>query len=134
MRYYAAGNCYMNSMQQGIQAFHTLGEMVLKYHRPELTVNYLLYDWLKNHKTMICLNGGNNANLSKFYEFLADECNPFPYVKFHEDASSMACMLTSVAVIVPETIYLANLDEPDGTLNPWEFELAMLLRRMPLAK
>lgn len=134
MRYYSAGNCYLSSIQQGIQAFHTLGEMITKYHRPEYTVNYLLYDWLHNHKTVICLNGGNNAKLTAFYDFLTSEDNPYPYVRFHEDADSMDSMLTSVAIIVPEPIYLANLTEPDGKLTSWEFELATMLQRMPTAR
>lgn len=132
MKYYSVTNGYLNSIQQGVQAVHTLGEMVNKYYSAGRT--FMLYDWMRNHKTVVFLNGGNNAKLLSFYDFLADEKNPYPYVQFHEDSDSLGCMLTSVAVIVPESIYGANLDEPNGDLTSWEFELATLLRRMPSAR
>lgn len=129
MRFYAMGNSYLSSIQQGIQAFHVLGEMVLTHD-----FNTIFDEWLTNHKTVVCLNGGNNAKLTSVYSFLNNAENPYPFAKFHEDEDSMAGMLTSIGIVVPEKIYKANLDEPDGSLTPWEFELATLLRRMPTAR
>lgn len=134
MRFYAMGNSYLSSIQQGIQAFHVLGEMVLKYDEPELATDFMVYNWMDDHKTLVCLNGGNFAKMVSVYEFLQSEDNPYPYAKFHEDDESLEGMLTSIGIIVPEKIYKANLDEPDGSLTPWEFELATLLRRMPTAR
>lgn len=132
MRFYAISNSYLSSIQQGIQAFHCLGEMVLNSAGDE---NNLIYNWLKNYKTVICLNGGNNAKLHATYELLTQPGNPgYPVAKFHEDEDSMGGMLTCIGIVVPEKVYTANLDEPDGSLTPWEFELATVLRRMPTAR
>jgi hypothetical protein len=130
MRFYAAGNMYLSSIQQGIQAFHCLGEMVS--HRGAEVA--MVDEWLHNHKTLVCLNGGNNATLTEFYNLIVD--NPlYPVAKFHEDEQSMGGMLTCVGIIVPERIYAANLEDPAFTdLFDWEIELATKLRRMPLAR
>lgn len=145
MRFYAAGNCYLSSIQQGIQAFHVLGEMTSIYANPEDSVwpmhsNY--WDWLVSHKTLICLNGGNNASLTEFYNLVSDPRNTdLPYAKFNEDDQSMSGMLTSVGIIVPERIYDAVATEVDSEGNPvyvglteWESEFAQKLRRMSLAR
>lgn len=130
MRFYAIGNSYLSSIQQGIQAFHCLGEMVLSHD-----FNKYFDDWLTNHKTVVCLNGGNNAKLNSTYQLLTSKDNiDYPVAKFHEDEDSMAGMLTCVGIVLPEKIYKANLDEPDGTLTPWEFEIATVIRRMPTAR
>ena len=130
MRFYAMGNSYLSSIQQGIQAFHVLGEMVANRGAEIAMVD----EWLHNHKTLVCLNGGNNAKLLTMYEFLSTSDNKYPWAYFNEDEESMGGMMTSIGIIVPEKIYKANLDEPDGSLTPWEFELATMLRRMPTAR
>lgn len=130
MRYYAMGNSYMSSIQQGIQAFHCVVDMGLMWSNDEM-----YRTWAKNHKTVICLNGGNNAKLISTWTLISSNDNPgYPVAKFREDDVSMGGMLTSIGIILPEKIYNANLEEPDGTLTPWEFEVATLLRRMPTAR
>ena len=121
---------YLSSIQQGIQAFHCLGEMI----RDRGAEVAMVDEWLHNHKTLICLNGGNNKSLTEFYDMIVD--NPlYPVAKFHEDEQSMGGMLTCVGIIVPERIYEANLEDPAFTdLFDWELELATKLRRMPLAR
>ena len=132
MRFYAAGNMYLSSIQQGIQAFHCLGEMVSNRGAEIGMVD----EWLHNHKTLICLNGGNNAKLEDTWEFLNDPQNVYPYAKFHEDEQSMGGMLTCVGIIVPKEIYGIDLSDAStwGTLNPWEVELATRLKQMPVAR
>lgn len=129
MRFYAAGNMYLSSIQQGIQAFHCLGEMSMNY-----TCDPTFEGWLADHKTLVCLNGGNNKSLTEFYNLIVD--NPlYPVAKFHEDDQSMGGMLTCVGIIVPERIYAANLEDTAFTdLVDWEIVLATKLRRMPLAR
>lgn len=130
MRFYAAGNMYLSSIQQGIQAFHCLGEMVKGNSN-----NPLFQDWLHNHKTLICLNGGNNDSLNALYVLLRE--SEYPVAKFHEDESSMAGMLTSVGIIVPEKIYntdTADIETALSILTPWEFNVASALKRLPLAR
>lgn len=132
MRFYAVGNQYLSSIQQGIQAFHCLGEMILDYGAVDLTLN----DWLANHKTLICLNGGNNERLQSFYHFLVDENNPYLFTKFHEDEQSLGSIITCVGLIVPESIYNFKEDDPTtwDELTPWEIELATKLKKMPTAR
>ena len=130
MRFYSAGNMYLSSIQQGIQAFHCLGEMTLEH-----TGNKMFEDWLSIHKTLICINGGNNETLNDFYNLVRYQ-SQFPVAKFHEDEQSMAGMLTCVGIIVPEEIYGADLDDLTlvDKLGQDGYDIAVALRRMPLAK
>jgi hypothetical protein len=130
MRFYAVGNMYLSSIQQGIQAAHCVAEMSRLWMS-----NKMVSDWIVTHKTLICLNGGNNQSLNEFYEFVQYQ-KQFPVAKFHEDEQSMAGMLTCVGIIVPETIYGIDLEDANtwGNLTPWEIELATRLKRMPLAR
>lgn len=129
MRFYAAGNAYLSSIQQGIQAFHCLGEMT--QHN---TTNTQFIDWLCNHKTLICVNGGNNQSLNEFYNVIVN--SGYPVAKFHEDDASMAGMLTCVGIIVPERVYAADLYDPQtvNKLTENELSIATALKRMPLAR
>ncbi len=130
MRFYSAGNMYLSSIQQGIQAFHCLGEMTLEH-----TGNKMFKDWISVHKTLICLNGGNNKSLNEFWELVRYQ-KQFPVVKFHEDEQSMAGMLTCVGIIVPEEIYGADLEDPYliDRLGQDGVDIATALKRMPLAR
>lgn len=122
---------YLSSIQQGIQAFHCLGEMVSNRGAEHAMVD----EWLHNHRTLVCLNGGNNESLNKFYSLIVD--NPeYPVAKFHEDNASMGGMLTCVGIVVPEKIYGIKTDDPLTwtELESWELDIAMQLKRMPLAR
>lgn len=136
MRFYAVGNRYLSSIQQGIQAFHCLGEMILEHPSiySDIKTKYM-FDWLSKDKTLVCLNGGNNQSLMEFYESIKDNTS-YPVAKFHEDESSMGGMLTCVGIIVPETIYGVNPNDPTtfAGLDPWELDVAFRLKRMPLAR
>lgn len=139
MRFYAIGNGYLSSIQHGIQAFHVLGEMAVFYaprkqllgpSKAEMDYNA----WLNDHKTLICLNGGHDAKLKDLWEFLNVPENPYPFAKFHEE--NMGNMLTSIGIVVPETVYGIDLADAStwGTLTPWEVELATRLKRMSTAR
>lgn len=132
MRFYAVGNMYLSSIQQGIQAAHCVGEMSLK-----ILGNKMVSEWLHTHKTLICLNGGNYTSLRDFHTLCTDARNTlYPVAHFSEDYDSLAGMLTCVGIIVPDKIYEADLDAEleNPTLTPWELELATRLKRMPLAR
>ena len=92
-------------------------------------------DWLSVHKTLICVNGGNNKSLNDFYDLIRYQ-KQFPVAVFHEDQDSMAGMLTCVGIIVPEEIYTADLDDPYlvDRLGSDGFEIATALKSMPLAR
>lgn len=130
MRFYAVGNMYLSSIQQGVQAFHCLGEMALEH-----TGNRMFEDWLSVHKTLICLNGGNNQSLNAFYDLVRYQ-KQFPVTKFHEDEQSMAGMLTCVGIIVPEAIYGADISDLYliDRLGQEAFDIAIALKSMPLAR
>jgi peptidyl-tRNA hydrolase len=132
MRFYSAGNVYLSSIQQGIQAAHCVGEMVLRS-----SSNNLVSEWLEHHKTLICVNGGNNSALLELHALFTEVNNPgYPVAHFREDEASMDGMLTTVGIIVPEKIY--GIDPADATtwagLSEWEVRLAIALKRLPLAR
>lgn len=122
MRFYGFGNFYLSSLQQGLQAGHTIADLFVKYNHADLnaaSVNEytqpkeiellenadMLLEWARDHKVMILLNGGNSANLQELYDFLDTNENPYPFTKFHEDEQSLNGALTYVGIILPERIY-----------------------------
>lgn len=132
MRFYAVGNMYLSSIQQGIQAAHCVAEMLMQ---PYSDRRAIMQEWALNHKTLICLNGGNNKSLNDFYDLVRYQ-KQFPVARFHEDQDSMAGMLTCVGIIVPKKIYEADLADPylKDRLGPDEFDIATALKSMPLAR
>jgi hypothetical protein len=158
MRFYALGNYYLSSIQQGIQAFHCLGDMmneypakinVDEYSKNYITANRMFHDWAENHKTLICLNGGNNMSLKAAAKLFDDGRNTgFPYMTFHEDEQSMDGMLTCVGIVVPEYIYeaearvIASDSESttygyfynDKHLSTWEEEVFLKIKNCSLAR
>lgn len=104
MRAYFFGNMYLSSIQQGIQAAHTIVEMYEKYYddRPRKDQ---IYDWAQEHKTMILLNGGYSVALHDLINFFNHRENDFPYAKFNEGEDALDGALTCVGIILPERIY-----------------------------
>ena len=121
MRLYTFGNYYMSSIQQGIQAAHVVSELFIKYredicfYNEEYTVRIEelehvqttedLYDWAYNHKTMVCLNGGNFQGLKDIETLFQDEQNKLPWATCYQDEMSLGGILTNVGIVVPEYIY-----------------------------
>lgn len=106
MRAYSFTNFMLSSIQQGIQPAHALVDMFVKYDT-ESAQRAVLLDWATNHRTMICLNGGNAAELRSIYERIQEIASllELPFQKFHEDEQSLDGSMTSVAIIVPTHIY-----------------------------
>jgi len=76
-------------------------------------------DWIENHKTIICLNGGNSASLKDLLDFLYNPKNPFPVTSFYEDEDTAEGLMTSVAIILPARIFetaslMRSRTLPDG--------------------
>lgn len=112
MRLYTFTNFYLSSIQQGIQPAHCIADMFVKY-QDETTTRDVLFDWATNHKTLICLNGGNAAGIREIIAVL-DEVAPtlgLPYGYFREDKQSLDETMTCCGIVVPEPIYTmaANL-------------------------
>jgi hypothetical protein len=111
----------MSSIQQGIQAAHSTAELFVKYRDKgilgiddyEQTIEEHeyqdkvqdLYDWAENHKTMVCLNGGNLQGLKDIETLFQEIENKFAWSSFYEDEESLGSILTNIAIIVPEYIY-----------------------------
>ncbi len=106
MRLYTFVNYYLSPIQHGIQTAHVVSELSVKYYNPS-SHHYMLYDWAKNHKTIIVLNGGNQANLQEILLFLSDPDNQYPYTHFCEDEQSLNNALTCVGIVIPEYVYEA---------------------------
>lgn len=108
LRCYTFTHFILSSIQQGIQSGHASMELVNKYMVHEGWINGFaeqVNDWIKNHKTMICLHGGNSATLEELLDFLQDENNPFPVTAFYEDEQTAKGLMTSVAIILPARIF-----------------------------
>lgn len=151
MRFYAMGNYYLSSIQQGIQALHVLGEMVAKYSEfMSDTSTQVLYGWMHNHKTVVCLNGGDSHDLRELWLLLSDPRNTYlPVAKFNEDQVSLDGALTCVGIVLPERLYDAEwVNHPDGGfwfdstafngvgshIEGWEAELLDVIKKLPLAR
>ena len=105
MRAYFFGNMYLSSIQQGIQAQHCTAELFLKY-LPHTDAAGPLYNWAKNHKTSILLNGGNCYELSEIFEMLDHSDNPYPWAMFQESTEALSRALTCVGIILPNEVYV----------------------------
>lgn len=124
MRFYSFTNFYLSSIQQGIQPGHAAVELFVKYGRvppnsrgTEWKKNEMLYDWAANHKTFICLNGGNHKGISDIAKFFDDKRNPCPFAVFYEDQQSLGGLMTSVGIVIPEKIYATAENERRSTLT-----------------
>lgn len=107
MRFYGYVHFQLSSIQQGIQAKHALGEMVVEAaDHPETSPAMMA--WLRGHRTTILLNGGNSKGLHELKAAWASvqKLQPtLPYSLFHESEEAMEGILTAVGVVLDEDIY-----------------------------
>jgi len=102
MRLYTFTHYMLSPIAKGIQSGHATTELFVKYK----SHNYLdiVYNWAKNFKTHISLNGGTSPDLSYIIQTLDDICE-YPWAYFNED-ESLGNLTTSVSLVVPEEIYI----------------------------
>lgn len=105
MRCYHLCNFYLSSIQQGIQSAHSQMELFVKYEIDSLQKTSLV-EWAKFHKTMIVLNGGMLSDMVKSLEFLNTDENIYPWAPFNESEEALGGILTNIAIVLPEKIYL----------------------------
>ena len=110
MRLYTFTNYYLSSIQVGIQTAHVVAELFNTYpnNADDLFSPYhTVSEWAKNHKTIVCLNGGNNAMIEEVWSTLRRMNNTlsYPIAFFKEDAQSLGGIMTCVGVIVPSEVY-----------------------------
>ena len=104
MRLYSFTHFMLSPMAKGIQATHSTVELFNKYSPENGLHGEMLYDWSKNHKTMISLNGGVTPDMHDLVEFLEYGNCPYPWAPFLED-ESLGELLTSISLVLPERIY-----------------------------
>ncbi len=106
LRIYHFSNFYLSSIQVGIQAAHAQTELATKCWRGGPDETLLMYhDWAQNHKTTICLCGGNHEMLENIEAIMNNVENEYPYTTFREDEQSLGGILTNVAIVLPDYIY-----------------------------
>ena len=109
MRAYFFGNMYLSSIQQGIQAAHVVGELIVKYTPIPARIRSKqwgpLMEWASDHKTMVLLNAGYSEEIRNLVHFFETEDNPYPWHFFKEGKDALDGALTCVGIILPERIY-----------------------------
>jgi len=146
-RVYTFTHFMLSSIQQGIQSGHAATALVDKYYDAEATYKQdeeafdKILTWIREDKTIVCLNGGNSESMFEWYRFFNTHLNPFPWVKFHEDESSMEGILTSIAILLPDRIYDVDLEElysmasfVPGQFTEYEWELVNRVKSASLAR
>lgn len=102
--YSFVNHLYMNEKQWGIQTAHCVSTMSVQAKKDQLA---MYEEWAETEPTIIMCEGGNVAMLHDLYtrlKSLADSLG-LPCVKFHEDEQSLGGVITSVAVLVPDTLF-----------------------------
>lgn len=146
MRAYSFTNYYLSTIAQGIQPAHAINDLHIKY-ADESPQRAVLLDWSKNHKTMICLSGGDYHGVLDCFtklEAIAPALQ-LPYGAFHEDESSLGGLMTSCVIIVPEWIYelaaeiraarpIERVAMLDAIMQPEAAQLIELLNNSGLAR
>lgn len=151
MIFYSFVNMYLSGVQIGIQTAHAVAEIGMTGSADFIT-------WANDHKTIVCLNGGDHNSLKEMYEtFQKFGCMAR---SFEEPGLNNA--VTAVGVLIPEKIYKAAkairerkftfedfkffpryatyTDLPNGetqvdwTYNPEEVELIRIINSCALAK
>lgn len=124
MRLYSFTNSYLSPIQKGIQTAHIVSEMSsvasnLSDILSDIGMNADAgdyFDWAKEHKTIIVLNGGNSKSLREIkarlidfntfiHKFMPEYFVDFFIEDFHEDGDSLDGALTAVGIILPEYLY-----------------------------
>jgi len=111
---YFFGNMYLSSIQHGIQAAHVIQVMATKYNQVTSNVASKIFNrWMEEDKTMILLNGGPQKNLQDLINMLNINTNKgtdYPVAYFTEEKGALNGALTSVGIVLPESIYNNNMD------------------------
>jgi hypothetical protein len=119
MRLYTFVNMYLSSIQHGIQTAHVVSELYEKYRSIDVKKygslsRDNLYDWGRNHKTIIVLNGGFSDNLDDICHELSNQ-DLYPYAKFVEGKAELRGATTAVGIVLPKSVYdIGKLREEFG--------------------
>ena len=145
MRFYAWGNMYLSSIQQGIQSLHCISEMYIKYNWLDTGNSPQRADlmlWGEAHKTVVILNAGEMSALEEVEFLIGSDENSYAWVSWRESVESLNGALTSVGIILPERMYKAAREkkkywrnwENRQKLTSWEIELVDLINSTYMAR
>lgn len=127
MRCYHLNNFYLGGIHAGIQSAHAQHELMLKYVDPTAIIvktpfhglqaeNYL--EWAREHKTIIVLNAGMQAQLKEWTEFLCRQSHSYAWAPFYEEEDALNGALTNVALVLPARIYQQAREITNGFNKP----------------
>ena len=125
--YFFVNNLYMRELQWGLQSLHCLGELHNKYlpNVASATQYAMLRDWEQNHKTVIFLGAGNVEGLNTVYNHFRELERftdfKYPFARFNEDEQSLNNAITSVGIILPESVYglAAVMRDTKSDIDEW---------------
>lgn len=136
MRLYTYNHLWLSSLQKGLQSGHVAVEIMIGFEK-DSTKGKIAFDWAKNHKTMMLMNGGNTQMLEETYDFfkkLEKEGMCLPFAKFYEDRESLNGCITSVGIVVTEEIYeLLEHEQSENEVENWKQELATYIKKSQFA-
>lgn len=119
MRCYHLNNFYLAGIHAGIQSAHAQHELAITYVMEgegyELSeIGRLQREsyikWATDHKTIIVLNGGMQADLEKWTAFLASSAHPYAWSFFREEQAALNGAMTNVCVVLPPKMYTYTRD------------------------
>jgi hypothetical protein len=109
MRAFFFCNQYLAGIHPGIQSGHALDQLwsgfveTMGKHTKTAKAKFaMLREFSKNHKTWICLNGGDSLMLGDLYKFMIGQTT-YPFTMFQEPGLNYAN--TAVVIILPERMY-----------------------------
>lgn len=108
LRTYVLLHTYFKSLLNGVQGGHACTEISVKYDTGTPS-NALYQQWARKDKTLIFLDGGVSVHLRTTLgqlQSLGDIV--LPWSPFFEDEETLEGMLTSVGMILPESIGRAD--------------------------
>ncbi|AXN57815.1 hypothetical protein KASHIRA_01610 [Serratia phage vB_SmaM-Kashira] len=106
LRAYALVNQYIAGIHAGIQTAHALMELSAKYDLRDCFDGddaAMFYDWRREDKTLIVLNGGYQQRIYEAMELWSKSV--FPYAHFCEEQDALNGALTAAVIILPEYVY-----------------------------
>lgn len=126
LRLYAFCNFYMNSISQGIQPAHVIGNMAKFYRHSNTEPAKLFWNWLEEGKqngTIIVLSGGMGADVVEAFDEHAGNLhdNGIPSGIFYEEPRAFGTnepAPTCWACVLPEELYTAKRDVGNWDSTP----------------
>ena len=104
-RCYHFQNFYLQGIHAGVQSEHSAVEMFVKYYDADNSTVNTLWNWARNHKTVIVLNGGMAKDILNLETMLNESSMSFPWAPFYEDEAALNGCITNVGIVLPDYIY-----------------------------